>query len=153
VETKLDGACREEGRLTHRYRSVERWPSVSGTRPERRLLERSSVWSRGSAPSSGGSRPVTLLFCSNLDTKMANTSSSALAVTPLILTWFSQERKMDEWVLIDISRQAKKKWSYTCSRCVRLAILPDRVPDKPWLGAPLKRQHQCARVSQLNGAR
>uniref|UniRef100_A0A0A9FAB6 Uncharacterized protein n=1 Tax=Arundo donax TaxID=35708 RepID=A0A0A9FAB6_ARUDO len=26
--------------------------------------------------------------------------------------------------------------SNTCSRWVRLAILPDRVPDKPWLGAP-----------------
>jgi hypothetical protein len=41
-------------------------PSVLGTRPEKRLLERSSVCSLGSAPSSGGSRPVMLLFCSSL---------------------------------------------------------------------------------------
>lgn len=43
-------------------------PSVLGTRPEKRLLERSSVCSLGSAPSSGGSRPVMLLFCSSLKT-------------------------------------------------------------------------------------
>jgi hypothetical protein len=53
--------------LTHRYRRVEARPSVSGTRPEKRLLERSSVCSRGSAPSSGGSRPEMLLFCSSLE--------------------------------------------------------------------------------------
>ena len=41
-------------------------PSVLGTRLEKRLLERSSVCSLGSAPSSGGSRPVMLLFCSSL---------------------------------------------------------------------------------------
>lgn len=31
--------------------------------------------------------------------------------------------------------------AYTCSRWVRLAILPDRVPDKPWLGTPLEREN------------
>jgi hypothetical protein len=96
VETKLNGVCWEEGRLTHMYRSAERRPSVSGKRPEKRLLERSSVCSRGSAPSSGGSRPVTLLFCSNLETKNGEHIIIKLwrAVTPLILTWLSQERKI-----------------------------------------------------------
>ena len=56
-------------RLTHRYRRVETRPIMSGTRPEKRLLERSSVCSRGSAPSSGGSRPEMLLFCSSLEKK------------------------------------------------------------------------------------
>jgi hypothetical protein len=56
-------------------------PSVSGTRPEKRLLERSSVCSRGSAPSSGGSRPVMLLFCSSLErvAKRAASSSTSAA--------------------------------------------------------------------------
>ena len=30
--------------------------------------------------------------------------------------------------------------AYTCSRWVRLTILPDRVPERPWLGTPLKRE-------------
>ena len=50
-------------------------PSVSGTRPEKRLLERSSVCSRGSAPSSGGSRPVMLLFCRSLKKTSRETGS------------------------------------------------------------------------------
>lgn len=65
--------CRAGG--THRYRRVETRPSVSGTRPEKRLLERSSVCSRGSAPSSGGRRPEMLLFCSSLESKRRNGQS------------------------------------------------------------------------------
>ena len=65
-------------RLTHRYRRVETRPSVSGTRPEKRLLERSSVCSRGSAPSSGGSRPEMLLFCSNLEKSTSETGGGAV---------------------------------------------------------------------------
>ena len=65
-------------RLTHRYRRVETRPSVSGTRPEKRLLERSSVCSRGSAPSSGGSRPEMLLFCSSLEKSPSETGGGAV---------------------------------------------------------------------------
>ena len=68
-------------RLTHRYRRVETRPSVSGTRPEKRLLERSSVCSRGSAPSSGGSRPEMLLFCSSLEKKQKARRTGGGAVT------------------------------------------------------------------------
>ena len=69
-------------RLTHRYRRVETRPSVSGTRPEKRLLERSSVCSRGSAPSSGGSRPEMLLFCSSLEKKNKKRDVRAAAPSP-----------------------------------------------------------------------
>lgn len=31
----------------------------------------------------------------------------------------------------------KKESSYTCLRFVRFDIIPDKTPDKPWLGAPL----------------
>ena len=65
-------------RLTHRYRRGETRPSVSGTRPEKRLLERSSVCSRGSAPSSGGSRPEMSLFCSSLEKTTSETGGGAV---------------------------------------------------------------------------
>lgn len=105
---------------------------MSGTRPEKRLLERSSVWSLGSAPSSGGSRPVMLLFCSSLKLFTIDPSAS-------LNSEVHTSKKVPEvlWMI-----------THTCSRLVRLAILPDRVPDKPWLGAPLKR----GRPRLINGA-
>lgn len=58
-------------------------PSVLGTRPEKRLLERSSVCSLGSAPSSGGSRPVMLLFCSSLKNNGRETRQQRGSLTGL----------------------------------------------------------------------
>jgi hypothetical protein len=89
----MEGKKRSMFGVAHRYRSVDRRPSVSGTRPEKRLLERSSVWSLGSAPSSGGRRPVMLLFCSSLDWNYTSGKRTIIIISKLL--WlFDRQHKM-----------------------------------------------------------
>lgn len=39
-------------------------------------------------------------------------------------------------------------FSYTCRIFVRFPIAPDKVPDRDWLGAPLKNQERKAMYAQ-----
>ncbi|RRT44388.1 hypothetical protein BHE74_00038846 [Ensete ventricosum] len=64
---------RGTGPLRLLYRRLARWPKDSGTLLEKPLLERSKDWSFGRSPSSGGSSPDMLLFCSNLKRKQDTT--------------------------------------------------------------------------------
>jgi len=85
--------------------------------PVKTLLDRSSVWSFESLPSSGGIGPVILLFCNSLKGQWK----------PILSLIFKRERR--------------ECCTYTIWRFVKFPTLEERVPDRFWLGVPLHYEH------------
>ena len=128
----LDGEQEE----AHRYwRLLSCW-TESGISPENLLLERSKVCSFGSKPSSGGILPEMLLFCNDLQTKIG--SWSLEIQTKKESFFFDKKTQIFFGRRQERMEDPRLSESYTCPRLVRFPIDSDRVPERDWLGAPLK---------------
>ena len=42
-------------------------------------------------------------------------------------------------------------FAHTCRRLVRFPIIPDKLPDKDWLGAPLQNKEKRKKEQKLTG--
>lgn len=101
------------------YCRLVRWPREAGIMLEKELSDKSRVRSFESRPSSAGREPLMLLFCSSLQSMIIFINASEFRIL---------------WL-----RQARLNWlTYRIWRFDKLPMLGESVPDRPWLGMPLR---------------